>query len=135
MGRRLRARKARPSLILSSPAVRALETARIIAVSLGYPRDFPQTERALYHADPGTLFDIVWSRDDSSCDMMIVGHNPGLTWFVNELLTDFAVDNLPTTGIVAIAFDAGTWQKADAASASLDFYDYPKNPAAVPEDV
>lgn len=40
MGRRLKARGARPSLILTSPAKRAKRTARLIAEAIGYPVEF-----------------------------------------------------------------------------------------------
>ena len=132
MGRRLRARGVKPSLILSSTAERALATARIIAFELGLPRDFPTTEPALYHAWPYTILDIVQRQDDACSDLMLVGHNPGFTEFANALAPDFRIDNLPTAGIVAVELDVETWPEADAGSARFVFYDYPKNPAAIP---
>ncbi len=132
MGRRLRARGVRPSLILSSPAERALATAKIIAGELGLASDFPRTEPALYHAWPTTILDIVRLQDDAFPSLMLVGHNPAFTDFVNALLPDFRLDNLPTAGVVAIELDIEMWRNADSGSARLDFYDYPKNPAAIP---
>ena len=131
MGRRLRARNVRPSLILSSTAVRALETARIFAHELGLSRAFPETERELYHADAYTLLDIVRRQDDACPDLMLVGHNPGMTRVVNVLLPEYPLDNLSTAGIVAIDFDIETWQDAEPSAATLAFHDYPKNRAAV----
>ena len=52
MGRRLRARGARPTLILTSPAVRARRTAQIVAREIGYPAEFLQREEELYLASP-----------------------------------------------------------------------------------
>lgn len=132
MGRRLRARNVKPSLILSSTAERALATARVVALELGYPSDFPTTEPALYHAWPYTILDIVRRQEDAYEDVMLVGHNPGFTEFVNALLPDFRLDNLPTAGVVAVELDIDTWQEADTGSARFVFYDYPKNPAKVP---
>ena len=134
MGRRLRARNVKPSSILSSTAERALATARIIAVELGLPSDYPTAEPELYHAWPYTILDIVRRQDDACSDLMIVGHNPGFTEFVNALIPDFRLDNLPTAGVVAVEFDIETWREADTAAARFDFYDYPKNPVAVPGD-
>ncbi len=131
MGRRLRARGVKPSLILSSTAERALATARIIALELGFPGDFPTTEPALYHAWPYTILDIVRRQDDACSDLMIVGHNPGFTEFVNSLLPDLRLDNLPTAGVVAVELDIERWREADTGSARYHFYDYPKNPIAV----
>lgn len=131
MGSRLRASGVKPSLILSSTAERALATARIIALELGLPDDFPTTEPALYHAWPYTILDIVRRQDDACSDLMIVGHNPGFTEFANSLTPDFRLDNLPTAGIVAVELDVETWRETEPGSARLVFYDYPKKPAAI----
>jgi len=129
MGRRLRARNVKPSLILSSTAERALATARIIAVELELPSEFPTAEPELYHAWPYTILDIVRRQDDACSDLMIVGHNPGFTEFVNALIPDFRLDNLPTAGVVAVELDVDSWRDVEAGSARLLFYDYPKNTA------
>lgn len=128
MGRRLREAGARPSLILSSTAVRALATARQVADALGYPREFLQTDRALYLASADQLREIVALQDDSFRDLMLVGHNPGLTEFANEL-SDHPIDNLPTGAAMVIDLPIDAWQAiADGARGQCMLYDYPKNP-------
>ena len=134
MGRRLRVRGVKPTSILTSTAERALATARIVALELGCPSNLPATEPELYHAHPFTILEIVRRQDDACSDLMLVGHNPGFTEFVNVLLPDFRLDNLPTAGIVAVEFDIETWREADTAAARFVFCDYPRNPAAVPGD-
>ena len=128
MGRRLVARKARPSLILSSPAVRAHTTAKAIAAALRYPSEFLQLEDEIYLASPEEITDLVQRQRDDFSDLMIVGHNPGLTDLVNELLPEFELDNLPTGGVVAIDLDADQWSQVLDKPARLAYYDYPKNP-------
>ncbi len=128
MGRRLVARKARPSLILSSPAVRAHKTAKAIAAALKYPSEFLQLEDEIYLATPAEIIDLVRRQRDDFSDLMIVGHNPGLTDLVNELLPDLNLENLPTGGIVAIDLDAEAWSEILDNAAQLAYYDYPKNP-------
>ncbi|NNC64610.1 MAG: histidine phosphatase family protein [Gammaproteobacteria bacterium] len=128
MGRRLVARKARPSLILSSPAVRAHETAKAIAAALKYPSEFLQLESEIYLATSEEITDLVRLQRDDFSDLMIVGHNPGLTDLVNELLPEFQLENLPTGGVVAIDLDAEHWSKILEKPAELVYYDYPKNP-------
>ena len=117
MGRRLVARKARPSLIISSPAARAVATARSIAAALSYPSEFLQLEDRAYLGE---------ERDFS--DLMLVGHNPGLTDLVNQLLPELELDNLPTGGAVAIEVDIDQWEHLREGKARLAYYDYPKNP-------
>lgn len=128
MGRRLLARRARPSLIVSSPAVRALTTAKSIAAALRYPSEFLQLEEALYLATPEEVLDFVLDQQDDFSDLMIVGHNPGLTDLVNRLLPDLRLENLPTGGVVAMDTDAERWADFLAGPARLVYYDYPKNP-------
>jgi phosphohistidine phosphatase len=128
MGARLMARKLRPSLILTSPAVRAATTARGVAQSLGYPTEFIQREERLYLASPATILEIVTTQEDTFNDLFLVGHNPGLTDIINELLPELQLDNLPTAGIVCIDSEADSWADLVNRKVELVFFDYPKNP-------
>jgi phosphohistidine phosphatase len=128
MGRRLVARKARPSLIISSPAARAVATARSIAAALSYPSEFLQLEDRAYLASPADLLELVQSQRDDFSDLMLVGHNPGLTDLVNQLLPELELDNLPTGGAVAIEVDIDQWEHLREGKARLAYFDYPKNP-------
>ena len=128
MGRRLVARKARPSLIISSSAVRAAATAKAIATALGYPVEFLQLDERLYLATPEELLAVIEEQDDTISDIMMFGHNPGLTDLVNALVPDLRLNNLPTSGAVAIDFAAKHWRDIAANDMSLAYYDYPKNP-------
>src|SRR5690606_16808146 len=87
MGKRLQERAVVPNLMLSSPAKRALSTCKRIAEILGYGVDKIKTERKLYHADEDDLLNIIKGLNDKCQVVMIFGHNPGLTDFVN-LLSD-----------------------------------------------
>ena len=131
MGARMAQRKERPSLILTSTAVRARETARLLADSLGYPREFLQSDRSLYHADPGRILSIVAQQEDSFAHILVVGHNPGLTELAEELISDFHLDNLPTAGIVAVELSIDQWSQVKDVDGRLRFYDFPKNPRPV----
>ena len=65
MGRRMLARGSRPSLILTSPALRARHTAQIIARELGYPAEFLQREPDLYLASPDQIMAVLARQADS----------------------------------------------------------------------
>lgn len=134
MGARLKERRERPSLIITSPAVRALGTARILAQQIGYPLEFLQTEHDLYLANVRTLLNVIAEQDDRCASLMLIGHNPGLTELANELVGEPWLDNLPTCGVVALDFDAHSWSDLTGESASLAYFDYPKNPE-LPIDV
>ena len=125
MGQRLNAQGVIPDGIYSSPAVRALTTGKIIAEIVGYPVNSIHTDRNLYHADEDVLLITVRSIPDSFDHVMIVGHNPGLTEFANELIPS-TIDNIPTTGIVAIQLNSNSWKAVDKNCGHLLFFDYPK---------
>jgi phosphohistidine phosphatase len=128
MGKRLQARGARPTLLLASHATRAQRTAKLVARALALPAEIVQTEESLYLAEPAAVLGVVSRQDDAHSCVIVIGHNPGLTDLANRLLPDLALDNLPTTGVVAIDLAIGSWSAAASAAARLAYYDYPKNP-------
>ncbi len=128
MGLRLKARRERPSLILSSPAKRARRTAELIAEVLEYPREFLQHERALYLADAAGIAAVIGAQAPQFSCLLVVAHNPGLTDLANRLLPKLSLDNLPTAGVVAADFQIERWDEIANAQGALAYFDYPKNP-------
>jgi phosphohistidine phosphatase len=114
--------------MISSSAVRTATTARAIAAALGYPSEFLQLDERLYLATPEDILAVVREQDNGISDLMLFGHNPGFTDLVNGLLPELRLDNLPTSGAVAIDFATDNWQDVARSNASLAYYDYPKNP-------
>ncbi len=64
-----------PSLIVSSPLRRALETARIAADELGYKKDILRTQALLPSASPNDVWQEMRAHRDESA-VMLVGHEP-----------------------------------------------------------
>ncbi len=128
MGERIAAAGIRPSLIISSPAVRAWTTARLIATALGYPVEFLQREPDLYLASLKDLLDVVAAQDNGFNNLMVVGHNPGLTDFVNYLSPGLT-GNLPTAGVVSVTIDQDDWNLAEQPQTELVLHDFPKKKA------
>ena len=125
IGGRLKSNGVRPSLILSSDAVRAINTARAIALEIGYPREFVQQEHELYLASPTTILEILVREGRDYNDVMIVGHNPGLTELANYICTT-QIDNIPTCGVFAVDADIDDWASLAGTQNTLNFFDYPK---------
>jgi phosphohistidine phosphatase len=125
MGKRLKEKRISPDLMLSSPARRALATCKRIAEVIGYAQDKIKTERNLYHASENQMLEVVQSLKDKHETVMIFGHNPGLTIFVNELGKQ-SFDNVPTCGIAAYEFAVDNWKEVEFGKGRLLFYDYPK---------
>ena len=126
MGRRIAAAGIRPSLIVSSPAVRAWTTAKVIAGEIGYPREFLQRDNALYLASVNGILDVIASQDVGFNNLMLVGHNPGFTDLANYLVPGLT-NNVPTAGVISVELDTDDWSIYDRPDTKLLLYDFPKN--------
>lgn len=126
MGERLASRAEGIELIISSPALRALTTARVIADHLGYPGENIREESAIYRAGVSDLLSIVNTLEDDVDRVLMFGHNPGFTDFC-DYLTGSGILNIPTCGICKITFDTGSWSEISAHTGTLDYFDFPKN--------
>lgn len=125
MGKRISEAGIRPSLIVSSPAVRAWTTAKIVAREIGYPLEFLQREDELYLASVNSILDVLVSQDAGFNSIMLFGHNPGLTDFANYLVPGLT-NNLPTAGVVSVSFEQDDWSLYDKPEMRLELHDYPK---------
>jgi phosphohistidine phosphatase len=131
MAARLKNRGAQPTLLLTSPARRALRTAEIVGPALGLGAAQMRTVPELYLASPNDIRGVLATQDDAHDCVLLVGHNPGLTELVNELLPGLALDNLPTSGVVGLELANASWSAAARLRGRLEYLDYPKNPASV----
>jgi len=125
MGKRLRKENVSPDLICSSPANRALATAQLVAGELGYKTKSIHEEPKLYHAGGDTILDVLHSLSDSHKAVMVVGHNPGLTEFANDLLNE-EINNIPTAGFVSARLNINQWKEAHWGCGEMVLYEYPK---------
>lgn len=125
MGKRLKEKHVVPDLMLSSPAKRALDTCEKIAHILNYPHDKIKTSKALYHASDDTIIEVLKTTNDKHDVVLMFGHNPGLTDFVNRLAEAF-IDNIPTCGIVSFSLPVDSWKELAWGEAKIEFFDYPK---------
>jgi phosphohistidine phosphatase len=129
MGQRLRGRGAWPDVVVASPARRARRTARLVCQAIGHPEGSIKLDPALYLASPEAILAVVATQAEPADSVMVVGHNPGLTELANLLLPDLALDNLPTTGVVAVDVDTDRWTNVLGVACRLAFLDYPKKDA------
>lgn len=125
MGKKLHKLDANPQLICSSPANRAIATARHIAAVLQFPVSAIREEQKLYHASEDSILSIIRLFPDNKDVAMVVGHNPGLTEFTNDLLDD-DIPNIPTAGVVGAQLNIHSWKDADWGCGEMIFFEYPK---------
>ncbi len=126
MGRVLGANGLSPDLIVSSPARRALDTARIVAKQLGYDPQEVQTDRRLYLADIDDVMSVIRELNDAADHVLLCGHNPGLFELALFLGAD-DLDGLPTAACYRIDFAVDSWAAVMPRHARWHGADRPKN--------
>jgi phosphohistidine phosphatase len=125
IAKRLKNSGVRPSLIISSDAVRAISTARLIARGIGYPIEFIRPDHELYLASPVGIIDVLEREGENYTDVMIIGHNPGLTELANRL-SNSQIDNVPTCGVFAVDIEIDSWADLANTQGTMNYFDYPK---------
>lgn len=125
MGKQLKQQQVMPDVIISSPARRALKTAKIIAREIDFPEKQIITDHSVYMADEQQLLTVIQNIDDSFQTAMLFGHNPGFTLFANTL-SDYQIDNIPTCGVFCVDFEVASWKEVAAQRGAFQFFDYPR---------
>lgn len=127
MGRVLSEKINQPFHMISSPATRALHTARLFAEQIPFPEEKIETHHNLYHAEPNAMLYVLSRVSDQFQEVALVGHNPGLTDFCNEFQILEYIDNIPTAGIVGIQFKIHSWAEIiKRPMGELLYFDFPK---------
>lgn len=125
MGRKLHEMQVLPDLILSSPAVRAKNTAELMAEQLQYELDKIVFDEELYEASVRNLMAVISRVSPENNKIMIFGHNPSLTYMA-EYLTKEVIGNIPTSGILEISLNIDSWEEVSGELGKLNWFIYPK---------
>ncbi|MDJ0832511.1 MAG: phosphohistidine phosphatase SixA [Gammaproteobacteria bacterium] len=128
MGQRLARKGIQLDQIISSPALRALTTAQLIAQQIDYDPQAIEHNQRLYFEGIPAMMDIIHRLERGQTSVMIVGHNPDITRLLNRLC-GFQVSDMPTCAIATIGFSLDNdWLDVAFGSGKLIDYDYPKKP-------
>ncbi len=76
-----------PEKIVSSPAIRARQTIEIVSEQFGPSQVKIDLDEDLYLASLGTLIEAVQLYKNDVSSLMLVAHNPGMDYLVNDLLS------------------------------------------------
>lgn len=96
-----------PSIILSSPAVRASQTANAVKDAAELVAEV-HLEHQIYEASPHSLSQVVSELDDGHDSAMIVGHNPGMEGFIRYLTG--SLEPMPTAALAVIELQVDEWK-------------------------
>jgi phosphohistidine phosphatase len=125
MGKLLKDSGVKPDLIISSPAKRAIVTAKEFAGKLDYPGKKIKQDDRIYYNTVNDLMAVISGIDNEVDHLMLFGHNPSFTELANELC-NHPVDNIPTAAVYAIDFEVDNWKQIGTKTGSLRFFEYPK---------
>ena len=112
---------------ISSPAKRAKKTASLFCETLKQNEEEIIFVSALYHAPAEVFFDVIKDVDDRFETIAVFAHNPGITYFVNQLASTVRIDNMPTCAVFAVQAPVTQWKDFGKAKKEFLFFDYPKN--------
>jgi phosphohistidine phosphatase len=124
MGERLVQLEVKPSLIVTSPALRCADTAQLLAERMGYDTNAVREEPDLFEASVRNLLSIINGLEEKHERVMLVGHNPAATYLA-EFLTRAEIGSLPTGGVVYMTFEGQKWSEVTGQSARLVWFEYP----------
>lgn len=110
-----------PQIIISSNAVRALETANYLAGAIKFPPEKIHANDNLYEAPPRLLLQSVNHLKDEWTYVIIVGHNPSIS-YVAEYISDAEIGSMDPASIVIINFDVNSWSEISKGTGTLNKY-------------
>lgn len=126
MAKRLLDKKITIDLFISSPAKRAKSTCKAFCKVYDRNKEEIVLIDELYHASVETFNKVVSAIDDQFGSAAVFSHNPGITDFVNSLVKDVTIDNMPTCAIFAVEIEGDSWAAFLSAGKKFLFVDYPK---------
>ncbi len=115
-----------PDIMISSPALRAIKTARIFAENLGFNQKNIREMEEIYHGlTTGEFLDVIRELPGDAKTVFFFGHNPDFHIFTDNLLDDYP-ENMPTCATVGIDFQIDKWKQAEAREGKMAFRLIPK---------
>ena len=113
-----------PAIVLSSPAVRAKNTALLLKDAGGFDAELRFDDR-IYEASPQGLRQVVAELDDEYASAMLVGHNPGIEGFIRFLTA--RNESMPTAALAVIELDIDNWSEINDGRGELKRIFRPKD--------
>ncbi len=118
MARHLKKVECIPTYILSSPANRALSTAKIFASEFGIADSAIKRDETLYESFTAQLIGAIASIPDEHEVAAIFSHNPATTSAIAQFSEEY-ISNVPTCGIGVISFEGNHWADLTTGNAKL----------------
>ena len=124
MGKRLAKHGVKLDLLVSSPALRALTTAHLIADEIGYKRKDIVMDDRLYVSCPDDLLAVIRALDNKLDRVMLFGHNPEFSDLAHRLSSEIV--DMPTCAVAEYTFETKVWSDVGELEPAKAVLDYPK---------
>ena len=115
-----------PQYIVSSPAFRAISTARIIAAEIAYPAELIETDMRIFEGGTDHLLTVIGETNECYNSMMIVGHNPAIDELYQSL-SDLSQEEFQKSAVAILRFQSATWKELEKTKGRLLQYITPEN--------
>ena len=122
MAKKINALKFQMDHLISSSAKRALQTATYFSNEFKLETTI---EKSIYHGEPSDYLELIECLDDDLSHVAFFGHNPGLTYLVNDFSVD-SIDNVPKCGFCHLKCNISSWSEVSTANTTLKKFLYPK---------
>ena len=108
LGEWLAERGVAPDTMLTSTAIRAHTTAKILTGILNFPTRHLILEEGLYLADVPTLRNCLQRLPDHVAEVIVIGHNPGISEFA-DYLVGHSEAGLAAAGLISLRIAVTAW--------------------------
>ena len=125
MAKRIARKIDKIDLFIASAALRTRETAVKIMQEFEVDEGLLQTEKQLYECSPEEYYNILEDIEDGHQVVAVIGHNPGISSFVDSL-KGASVFDMPAGAVFALNFDGDKWSDIRRSEKNMIFFFYPE---------
>jgi phosphohistidine phosphatase len=125
MAAKLKSLGIKPDLIICSPAKRTRQTAEYFCDKLKYDSSHIQFDKRIYESSAEEILQVTNEIEAKNKTVLLIGHNPSLTHFVN-LFIENKIDDLPTTCVAWLEFESDNWEVYPQTPCTLKAFLTPK---------
>ena len=116
----------RVDVMVSSPADRAIQTARIFAKQLGYPAKKIVQKKKLYDLlEPPDFLELTKTLDDKYESVMVFGHDPSFSGFAQSLVKGFE-EGLPKCSVFEVSVRRKAWRTLKLGDGRQELFESPE---------
>ena len=125
MAKALRTLNLKPQHIICSAALRTRQTGEYFYNALDFDPAKVQFDKRIYECMPEDLYEVIRETDAEVTSLVVIGHNPALTYFTNYYSGKQIIE-MPTTGVAWLEFETDNWDLDRYTPATLKYFLRPK---------